>query len=1246
MNAATAISPFVGPKPFEQGQAHLFKGREHEIQRLEALVLSRRAVLFYAASGVGKSSLINAGLIPNLPRGERGTDCELLGVVRVSGAAGASGPENVFTKSILGQLPGAAGHSSLLDYLRDKYPVREAGGSTPGSAPKLALLVVDQFEELFTTFPECWRDRHPFMKGLLDALEACAAADPVLDRPEGFLFNTVHLRIVFCLREEYIAYLEQYYDLFPELRTARFRLEPLRREQARRAIAEPTRAAGRPFSEDLIEEILGELIEAPRITTRDSRPKPKTGWASRLHGVFRRALFHVPEVGHRDQQYVVEGEYVEPVQLQVICSDIWEASPPSEKVISRNTLPKDWSVDVGLGQFYDQAIEFACRSPSPLEPTTSSSRLGSRALGLIGFKSFSPIKLRKWISRSLITAMGTRAPVLMQDAEAEIPAGVLDRLQNRYLLRLEPRFGTDWLEIAHDRLVGPITRSNARQISAFNHRRARLSLLALFALAGAALWQFAQREEVKQAREKLVNEMKTEIADEPALATLIQACARSHNLGQGSGAAAECPARDEDISQSIVTNEGLEQAMSRQPELNAYVRQPLGAVSELTRQGDAYRVLLADGKYFTANFENPADPSASDLKTLPSCGEAMGSGAAGTQSALVTCPGSELLHSLNVQSSVNAVDDGRQYAVVRQCDGDACDTKLALLADRDSGLITIHHDVEPTSAGGAVSRIAASGKTLVYALCEQSSTEHCPATLQVYELADDRKTANRIASLPGTFDIITMAASDNNVAIAYRSIDGLVKIKVYPSNYAKPRVLSLPDGSRIFDVPFKTLNSLIFDEKGRYLVASAGDGYLIQWKLNGLGSEAFVEIPWESAKPGKFQFAQTMTASESGETVLMALGMAQGGNPDDDCIRIGSFKDDEIADIAAHAKCAYAGTPGERTPAGWNIVAMDKNAAIVVAVNGFASAGKGIVLRRRGKVFEKEPLDFPPEVSAASVSENGATILVGDRSEEVYAFDEAGGSKRTYVATIDSSCVRIPGPQHRVSAISFYGKDDANFLATTQEGCLALFKKGDSGWRPQLIDTQIPDLVTASVSPNSRWAVLGSGSGRIQIWDLSHPTRPPTTFDAHLPWSSTFVWLSAGEGKEQQWMILGNSHFGPVGSWLLRDSGDLQRAPTVSVVFPPTWIENSGIVGLSAGWGSLLAATTDGRLLRSRQFGTPQAVVDRLIDRACKIAGPLVRDKAFPASTAQGDDKQFILEIMNWSRNRCKDQGPEREASG
>jgi hypothetical protein len=72
--------------------------------------------------------------------------------------------------------------------------------------------------------------------------------------------------------------------------------------------------------------------------------------------------------------------------------------------------------------------------------------------------------------------------------------------------------------------------------------------------------------------------------------------------------------------------------------------------------------------------------------------------------------------------------------------------------------------------------------------------------------------------------------------------------------------------------------------------------------------------------------------------------------------------------------------------------------------------------------------------------------------------------------------------------------------------------------------------------------------------------------------------------------------------------------------------------------GSLLAATADGRLLRLRGIGTPQAVVDRLIDRACEISSPLIRDEANPGSMVrtQSDNDGFISEIVNWARKRCQ----------
>ncbi len=80
----TAVShnPYVGPRTFEEAEADRFFGREREARELVALVLSERLTLFYAQSGAGKSSLLNARLVPRL-RDKEGF--AVLPVGRVSG---------------------------------------------------------------------------------------------------------------------------------------------------------------------------------------------------------------------------------------------------------------------------------------------------------------------------------------------------------------------------------------------------------------------------------------------------------------------------------------------------------------------------------------------------------------------------------------------------------------------------------------------------------------------------------------------------------------------------------------------------------------------------------------------------------------------------------------------------------------------------------------------------------------------------------------------------------------------------------------------------------------------------------------------------------------------------------------------------------------------------------------------------------------------------------------------------------
>ena len=57
-------APYRGIEPFRYIDREIFFQREHETQKLLRLIVIHRGVLIYGESGAGKSSLINAGLIP------------------------------------------------------------------------------------------------------------------------------------------------------------------------------------------------------------------------------------------------------------------------------------------------------------------------------------------------------------------------------------------------------------------------------------------------------------------------------------------------------------------------------------------------------------------------------------------------------------------------------------------------------------------------------------------------------------------------------------------------------------------------------------------------------------------------------------------------------------------------------------------------------------------------------------------------------------------------------------------------------------------------------------------------------------------------------------------------------------------------------------------------------------------------------------------------------------------------------
>jgi formylglycine-generating enzyme required for sulfatase activity len=445
-------NPYVGPRPFSQTDADRFFGREREARDLTALVISQRLTLFYAQSGAGKSSLLNARVIPAL----RSEGFVVLPVGRVGGAPqkDVTAVANIFVynlaASILQSGPADAQRDPLTDLALSHFLAgltSDDGGATwrfdgaevdaPAdgagavySGPP-TVLVIDQFEELLAYYPERWEDRADFFR----QLDAALREDP-------------RLWVVLTLREDYVASLDPYIPLVESRLRARYFMPRMGVDAALAAVRKPAEQAGRTFAPGVAEWLVDNL----RLV------RAQTG-----HGA------------------VAPGEFVEPVQLQVVCYQWWASLPPDvatmelayvEQVAQGAAIAT--FVDRALADFYERVL--------------------AEALALHRGQ-VTDQELRAWFSDELITEARTRGLLFQGETRTgSVPNAVVRDLETRFLVRAVARAGGLWYELVHDRLVEPILAANrARQTPLRSDAEAWLAAgrVAQKLYGGRQLWEAA-----------------------------------------------------------------------------------------------------------------------------------------------------------------------------------------------------------------------------------------------------------------------------------------------------------------------------------------------------------------------------------------------------------------------------------------------------------------------------------------------------------------------------------------------------------------------------------------------------------------------------------------------------------------------------------------------------------------------------------------------------------------------------------
>ncbi|MEV4359914.1 AAA family ATPase [Nonomuraea sp. NPDC049625] len=258
--------PYLGLAPFGQSQAEVFYGREKlTAQLVDALAdrLDKPGILVVSgASGAGKSSLVHAGLLPALATGGLSAESARwpVAVVRPTtqprdelarALARVAGRDPAAIRTLLEATPDQA-HTVV----RDVVDAHAAPGTVVASTGERLILVIDQFEQIFT-LPD---DVHPGLNSpaerqradFITALHAAAAHPCGPDGEPAAL-------VIAVIRSDFLSSCAAYPQLADAARDGVFLVGPMSAPQLRLTITGPAEQAGLHIAPALIDAILADL---------------------------------------------------------------------------------------------------------------------------------------------------------------------------------------------------------------------------------------------------------------------------------------------------------------------------------------------------------------------------------------------------------------------------------------------------------------------------------------------------------------------------------------------------------------------------------------------------------------------------------------------------------------------------------------------------------------------------------------------------------------------------------------------------------------------------------------------------------------------------------------------------------------------------------------------------------------------------------------------------------------------------
>jgi energy-coupling factor transporter ATP-binding protein EcfA2 len=249
-------NPFVGLRPFESEDSLYYFGRREQIKALLQELHQNRFLAVVGSSGCGKSSLVRAGLIPNLEAGFLVQDRDRWFIAAMKPG---NAPLQNLARALLNVL-GESTEAEALEAYSEALRRKGAPAVLAKTIPVLdahdanLLLLVDQFEELF-------RFQHESGSGKDEAADFVSILLRLAEQAEAPIF------ICMTMRSDFLGECDAFQGLPEAMNRSQYLVPRLTHQQRREAIAGPICLSGAAIAPRLLDRLLNENMD-----TRDDLP--------------------------------------------------------------------------------------------------------------------------------------------------------------------------------------------------------------------------------------------------------------------------------------------------------------------------------------------------------------------------------------------------------------------------------------------------------------------------------------------------------------------------------------------------------------------------------------------------------------------------------------------------------------------------------------------------------------------------------------------------------------------------------------------------------------------------------------------------------------------------------------------------------------------------------------------------------------------------------------------------------------